>query len=641
MTTTWWGITILCVVCVAVWILLSALLYRVFFKRFYDIVLSFVAIIVLSPLLLVLMVVGAIAMKGNPFFVQRRPGRRKKLSKKECEKLPYGTYGEERIIRLIKLRTMTNEKDENGNLLPDEKRLTRYGKWLRSSSCDELFSLFNIFIGDLSIVGPRPLLVKYLPLYNEEQRHRHDVRPGLTGLAQVNGRNGISWDEKFALDTAYVRKITMWRDIKIILQTIGKVFKRSGISQEGQATMEEFTGKKSGRNPLISVIVPIYNIEKYVGECIGSLTAQTFTDIEIIAVDDGSTDNSGKICDELAAKDKRIKVIHKNNEGLVAARKTGLKAAAGEYVGYVDGDDRVGKDFYSTLFNAAEKYGGDVVAAGFSRDFMGKIEEKMNGVNAGHYSGEELENVRTRLISCGDVYVPGIYTYVWNKLFRRSVLEKFQNAVPDEITIGEDAAVVFPLLSECNSVSVIADCSYKYRQHEQSMIKKSDWSQSNGAGLKALVKFLQSGIKAEFANQVNDFLLNLFLIHSGGRVGNEFVFGKDLTGKRLALFSAGTFGQYIMKGGAACGLNIVSWVDDDGEEYRACGLDVQPVDSLTKTQFDYVLIATTNNVLAVSIKNRLTDMGVPAEKVFYFDFDPKCKETAFMKYANYYGVSVT
>lgn len=244
MTTTWWGITILSVVSVAVWILLSALLYRQFFKRFYDIVLSFIAIIVFSPMLLILMIIGAIAMKGDPFFVQKRPGRRKKLSRRKCvmRGVPRGTYGEEKIIKLIKLRTMTNAKDEDGNLLPDEKRLTRYGKFLRSTSLDELFSLFNIIKGDISIVGPRPLLVKYLPLYNQEQRHRHDVRPGLTGLAQVNGRNGISWDDKFKYDLDYVRRITLWRDIAIIFKTVGKVFKRNGISQDGQATMEEFYG---------------------------------------------------------------------------------------------------------------------------------------------------------------------------------------------------------------------------------------------------------------------------------------------------------------------------------------------------------------------------------------------------------------
>lgn len=244
LVSTWWGILIICVVCVAVWILLSAVLYKPFFKRFYDIVLSGIAIAVFSPVLLLLIIVGAIKMKGNPFFTQLRPGRRKKLSKKQCKKqgVPYGTYGEEKIFKLIKFRTMTCEKDENGELLPDEKRLTKYGKFLRSTSLDELPELFNIFAGQMTIVGPRPLLVRYLPLYSEEQRHRHDVRPGLTGLAQVSGRNAISWDDKFKLDIRYVKKITLWRDIAILFRTVGKVFQRSGISQEGQATMEYFTG---------------------------------------------------------------------------------------------------------------------------------------------------------------------------------------------------------------------------------------------------------------------------------------------------------------------------------------------------------------------------------------------------------------
>ena len=243
---TWWGILIICLVCVGVWILLSALLYKPFFKRFYDVVLSGLAIIVFSPLLLILIIVGAVKMKGNPFFTQLRPGRRKKLSKKQCKKrgVPYGTYGEERIFKLVKFRTMTCEKDENGEFLPDEKRLTKYGKFLRSTSLDELPELFNIFAGQMSIVGPRPLLVKYLPLYSEEQRHRHDVRPGLTGYAQVHGRNSISWGEKFKLDITYVQNISLWKDIAILFQTVLKVFNRSGISQEGQATMEFFTGNK-------------------------------------------------------------------------------------------------------------------------------------------------------------------------------------------------------------------------------------------------------------------------------------------------------------------------------------------------------------------------------------------------------------
>ncbi len=221
---TWWGITIICVVSAAIWLLLSILLYRVFFKRFYDILLSGTAILVFSWLLIILIVLGAVKMKGNPFFTQQRPGKK------------------EKIFKLIKFRTMTCEKDADGNLLPDADRLTKYGKFLRASSLDELPELFNIFIGQMSIIGPRPLLVQYLPLYNEEQRHRHDVRPGLTGYAQVHGRNAISWQEKFALDVEYARSISFFGDMKIFFQTIAAVFKRSGISQEGHATMEFFTG---------------------------------------------------------------------------------------------------------------------------------------------------------------------------------------------------------------------------------------------------------------------------------------------------------------------------------------------------------------------------------------------------------------
>lgn len=240
--TEWWGILIICIVCLAVWILLSAVLYRLFFKRFYDIVLSGLAIIVLSPILLILTILGAIKMKGNPFFTQQRPGRRKKLTKKQCEKqnVPYGTYGEEKIFKLVKFRTMTCEKDENGELLPDEKRLTKYGKLLRSTSLDELPELFNIFVGHMSIVGPRPQLIKDMWFMSDEQRNRHNVRPGLTGLAQVNGRNAIGWDKKLEFDLIYIRRITLWRDIAIIFKTVGKVFKRSDINREGTESDLDF-----------------------------------------------------------------------------------------------------------------------------------------------------------------------------------------------------------------------------------------------------------------------------------------------------------------------------------------------------------------------------------------------------------------
>ena len=199
-------------------------MYAKFFKRPLDFILALIAFNVLFPVLLILTVLGAIKMKGNPFFVQPRPGKN------------------ERIFKLIKFRTMTCEKDENGNLLPDEKRLTRYGKFLRSTSIDELPELINIIKGDMSIVGPRPLLVKYIPLYNEQQRTRHEVRPGLTGYAQVHGRNAISWKDKFELDAEYVKNITLWGDIKILVRTLSIVLKREAVSSNTNVTMEEFQG---------------------------------------------------------------------------------------------------------------------------------------------------------------------------------------------------------------------------------------------------------------------------------------------------------------------------------------------------------------------------------------------------------------
>ena len=201
-------------------------MYAKYIKRPLDFMLSLIAIIILSPLLLIVAILVRIKLGKPVIFKQQRPGKN------------------EKIFTLYKFRTMTDKKDENGNLLPDEQRLTKFGKALRSTSLDELPELINILKGDMAIVGPRPLLVEYLSLYNEEQRHRHDVRPGLTGLAQINGRNSISWEEKFKDDIEYVNNITFAQDIKIILKTFVKVFKRDGINQEGNATMRKFEGTK-------------------------------------------------------------------------------------------------------------------------------------------------------------------------------------------------------------------------------------------------------------------------------------------------------------------------------------------------------------------------------------------------------------
>ena len=200
------------------------MIYQKIVKRILDIMISLAAIIILSPVLIILVVLVRTKLGSPVLFRQQRPGYHGK------------------IFGLMKFRTMTDEKDEKGELLPDEVRLTDFGRKLRSTSLDELPEFFNILKGDMSFVGPRPLLVQYLPLYNDEQAHRHDVLPGLTGWAQVNGRNAISWEKKFEYDVWYTRNISFLLDLKIVLMTVGKVLKRDGISSETHATMEFFTG---------------------------------------------------------------------------------------------------------------------------------------------------------------------------------------------------------------------------------------------------------------------------------------------------------------------------------------------------------------------------------------------------------------
>lgn len=202
-------------------------MYKNGIKRCLDFLLSLCGIIVLSPVLLVLAILVRVKLGSPVLFLQERPGK------------------DEKIFTLCKFRTMTDERNEKGELLPDKNRMTKFGRMLRATSLDEIPELFNILKGDMSLIGPRPLLIKYLPLYNDEQKHRHDVRPGLTGLAQVNGRNAISWEERFALDVTYVRNLSFLLDVKILFRTVAVVLHHSGINSATDATMEAFTGTKT------------------------------------------------------------------------------------------------------------------------------------------------------------------------------------------------------------------------------------------------------------------------------------------------------------------------------------------------------------------------------------------------------------
>lgn len=223
----WYFIVLIVLACLAGWLGLSALFYKQFFKRFYDIICALLALVVFCWLYAIIAILVKIKLGSPVLFSQVRPGKK-------------GNDGKEKLFKLYKFRSMTDEMDENGNLLPDDKRLTKFGAFLRSTSLDEIPEAINILKGDMSVIGPRPQLVRDMVFMTEEQRHRHDIRPGLSGLAQVRGRNAISCEGKLSTDLEYVQNISLFGDIKIILQTVVKALKREGITEEGMVTADDF-----------------------------------------------------------------------------------------------------------------------------------------------------------------------------------------------------------------------------------------------------------------------------------------------------------------------------------------------------------------------------------------------------------------
>ena len=328
--------------------------YEAHAKRTFDVICASMAILVFGWLYLLVALLVRIKLGSPVLFKQPRPGK------------------DEKVFNVYKFRTMTDERDENCNLLPDEVRLTKFGKALRATSLDELPEAFNILKGDMSIVGPRPQLVRDMVFMTDEQRKRHDVRPGLSGLAQVNGRNDIDWEDKLNWDLKYIQKITFLGDIKIILQTVLKAFvKQEGITEGDMATAEDFgdyllhSGKVSqeeydqkqeeakcilgeedtmlNEEELVSIIMPSYNTASYIQETVESVLKQTYTNWELIIVDDCSTDDTDDILATFT--DKRIR-IYKNekNSGAAVSRNKALREANGKWIAFLDSDDLWSKD---------------------------------------------------------------------------------------------------------------------------------------------------------------------------------------------------------------------------------------------------------------------------------------------------------
>lgn len=393
---------------------------------------------------------------------------------------------------------------------------------------------------------------------------------------------------------------------------------------------------------LISVIVPIYQIERYIGTCIESLMKQTYKNLEIILVDDGSKDRCGEICDLYAQKDSRIRVIHKENGGLVSARKAGLLVATGQYIGYVDGDDWVEPGYYESLYMTAVSTDADMIAAGQSRDLFDKSECFCNSISSGVYEGEKLEELRRNMISNEEFYRPGITTYVWNKLFKKEILFEHQMQVDERITIGEDAAVTYPAIMSCKKICVTDNCAYHYRQREDSMLKKRNSFSTEAEKLRYLYEYMTAFAKRQseiydIQKQVNDFVLGICMMRSGGGIHEKdivnSVFGDIYFGKDVVVYSAGTFGQQLLnrlEEKKCC--HVVGWIDDDYWEYRRCCLNVDAVESIRDMTYDYILVATIDCRIANNIKRRLLNYGVMENKILLVQCPNEKREQLLHRY---------
>lgn len=328
--------------------------YEKYVKRVIDVACATGAIVVFSPLYIGVAILVKTKIGSPVLFTQDRPGL-------------IGENGKETVFKMYKFRTMTDERDENGELLPDEVRLTKFGAWLRKTSLDELPEAFNILNGTMSVIGPRPQLVRDMTFMTTEQRMRHTAKPGLSGLAQVNGRNAISWEDKINWDLKYIERVSLFDDVRIVLDTVKKAFvKQEGITQDDMATAEDFGDyllrtekvnqdtynqkqaeaklileRNDGRERetgLVSIIMPSYNTAPYIKETIQSVLNQTYTNWELIIVDDCSTDNTDEVLDTI--HDSRIKYFkNEKNFGAAVSRNKALREAKGQWIAYLDSDD--------------------------------------------------------------------------------------------------------------------------------------------------------------------------------------------------------------------------------------------------------------------------------------------------------------
>ena len=381
----------------------------------------------------------------------------------------------------------------------------------------------------------------------------------------------------------------------------------------------------------ISVLVPIFRIEKYLPKCIDSILDQSSKDFELILVNDGSPDSCPEICDSYAKKDPRVKVVHKENGGLLSARKAGLENASGKYISFVDGDDWVDKYYLDVLFNLAETNSSDLVVTGHFREFDGKI-ETIKPKSTGIYDHEELQSsILPNAIYNGRFCEHGISTFVWNKLYKRELLNEILYDVPNEIIMGEDAAITYAYLSIAKSVTVSRIPLYYYRQRHDSIVKSIENPQMEYYRLGLLMNFLKTKLQKvldedNLDEQIRYYLYSQILVRSGGliydREGN-LIFNPFLNVKansKVIVYSSGSFGQHILSTNSKTKFfEVIRWMDLDYHELNVDGNHVRPISAIDNSEFDHVIIATLIPSNYEAIKAELKLMGFDEEKIVKFN----------------------
>jgi len=379
---------------------------------------------------------------------------------------------------------------------------------------------------------------------------------------------------------------------------------------------------------LISVVVPVYGVEDYIAQCIDSLLSQTYRQIEIILVNDGSVDRSGEIWERYAKLDRRLRVLHKKNGGLVSARKVGVAAAMGEYLGFVDGDDWVGGDFFGFLHDHAASASADLVICGHTREFLGKHEVILPRSPAGVYDRTGvLEALLPKAIYNGTFFQHGVSTYVWNKLFRRSEAVQFVGDIDEDIVMGEDAALTYPYLASCNRVAVCGPGAYFYRQRSNSIVKSVPNMTKEYYRLSALFRYLKRRFEGfSYSPSVLDQLRYYFyaqvLVRSGAMIevpgGSDYwvAFPRLTANQRVVVYSSGSFGQHVVAALRRLPrLNVVGWLDEDDRESQRSGLPVSSLDSIATLEFDLILIAAIDCEYSEALAKRLESRGVDRAKI--------------------------